>query len=179
MFLSNKFKNVKVSKENTFLLLKQAKDLEKKYGKDKIVNATIGSIYDENENFFVLDIVKNIYSKLNQNDLFSYASSISGSNEYKDSVKNFVFGKEIKKLKSNISVTATAGGTGAIYTALKLYTNKNETILLPNYMWEAYQTLAIGAELKFDTYNLFVDSISIKQSIDIYLHIDFSVVMSL
>ena len=141
-------------KEDPFALVNEIKEREKKIGKEKVINATIGAIYDEKEEFFVYNTVKKNYLKIDKVDLFSYAG-ISGSLEYRESVKKFVFGKELKNIKSNIAVTATSGGTGAIFMTFKLYSEKDDTILLPNYVWGACFQLAEASGSKCETYNLF------------------------
>ena len=155
LYFQKKSKNIKA--ENAFTLTTLAKKASKKYGNDKVINCTIGSLYDENENFFINKTVKSVYSNIEPISIFSYANGITGSTDYKNAIKEFTFGNELKKIKSYIDVTSTIGGTGAIFLALKMYSNNNDTILLPNYMWEAYIDLTLNSSSKYETYNMFKD----------------------
>lgn len=142
--------------KGVFEISREVKEAEMKFGKENVINSTIGTFYGENENLSVLNAVENYYKNLPANELFGYASDISGSNEYKEAVKENVF--DIYKDtfdKAFIGVTATPGGTGAIHNTLKAYMDCGETVLLPEFMWEAYKHLASANGLKFETYSLF------------------------
>lgn len=142
--------------KGVFDITREVKEAEAEYGKENVINSTIGTFYGEDENLAVLDTVEKIYKNLPAAELFGYAPGISGSKEYKEAVKENVF--DIYKSsfdKSFIGVTATPGGTGAIHNTLKAYMDCSETVLLPEFMWEAYKHLAAANGLKFDTYSLF------------------------
>ncbi len=189
--------------KNLFDITREVKEAEAEYGKENVINSTIGTFYGEDENLSVLNTVEKIYKNLPAAELFGYAPGISGSKEYKEAVKENVFdiykssfdksfigvtatpggtgailfgyapgisgSKEYKEAvkenvfdiykssfdKSFIGVTATPGGTGAIHNTLKAYMDCGETVLLPEFMWEAYKHLAAANGLKFDTYSLF------------------------
>lgn len=142
--------------KGVFEITKEVKEAEVKFGKDNVINSTIGTFYGEDENLAVLNTVEKYYKNLPAAELFGYASGISGSLEYKEAVIKNVFDIYSTRFdKSYIGVTATAGGTGAIHNTLKAYLDCGETVLLPEYMWEAYKSLAAANGLKYDTYNLF------------------------
>lgn len=142
--------------KGVFDITREVKEKEKEFGKDKVINSTIGSFYDEDETLSVLKTVENLYRNLPKVDLFGYASGISGSIEYKKAVKENVFDEYLGTFtNSYISVTATPGGTGAIHNTFKGYMDRNETVLLPEFMWEAYIHLAAANDLKTETYSLF------------------------
>ena len=142
--------------KGVFEISKEVKEAETEFGKDNVINSTIGTFYGEDENLSVLKTVEKYYKNLPAVEIFGYASGISGSNEYKEAVKENVL--DIYKSsfdKSYIGVTATPGGTGAIHNTLKAYMDCGETVLLPEFMWEAYKSLAAANGLKYDTYTLF------------------------
>lgn len=142
--------------KGVFEITKEVKEAEVKFGKDNVINSTIGTFYGEDENLTVLNTVEKYYKNLPAAELFGYASGISGSLEYKEAVIKNVFDIYSTRFdKSYIGVTATAGGTGAIHNTLKAYLDCGETVLVPEYMWEAYKSLAAANGLKYDTYNLF------------------------
>lgn len=144
-------------KDKVFVTASEAKKAIEKYGKDSVINATIGSLHDENDNLVVLNSVMEGYRSLAPEDIMGYAQGITGSEEYKECVKRVVLGFDYKeKFKDNyMEVIATAGGSGAISNSLKNYLNIGEKVLLPNFMWEPYKMMAkeIGGE--FETYILF------------------------
>lgn len=142
--------------KGVFDITQEVKLKEKEFGKEKVINSTIGSFYGEDENLVVLKIVENLYRNIPKNDLFGYATGISGSVEYKKAVKENVFDEYLNFFKDSfIGVTATPGGTGAIHNTFKGYLDKEETVLLPEFMWEAYIHLAAANDLKTETYSLF------------------------
>ena len=142
--------------KGVFEVAKEVKEAETKFGKEQLVNSTLGTFYGEDENLTVLSTVDKLFREIPAAEIFGYASGISGSNEYKEAVKENVL--DIYKSsfdKSYIGVTATPGGTGAIHNTLKAYMDCGETVLLPEFMWEAYKSLAAANGLKYDTYTLF------------------------
>ena len=62
--------------DNVFKIVSLANDAIAKKGKDKIVNATIGSLYDEDGNLVALDTVFNTYNSLDNRTKAKYASSL-------------------------------------------------------------------------------------------------------
>ena len=50
--------------DNIFTTSKKAKQAIKKYGKENVINATIGSLYDEEEKFAIYNVVEKVYRNL-------------------------------------------------------------------------------------------------------------------
>jgi len=63
--------------DNVFKIVNLANDAIAKKGKENIVNATIGSLYDEDGNLVALDTVFNTYNSLDNRTKAKYASSFS------------------------------------------------------------------------------------------------------
>lgn len=143
--------------DNGFQIAKNADLASKIYGKENVVNATLGIFYNDNEEMHTLDIVNNEYKNLPHKDLFNYSSNINGDELFIDAVKQYIFGKNYTKTLENnfCEVIATPGGSGAIYNTFKNYINPGEAVLLPNYMWGSYKLMSkeVGGEYK--TYSLF------------------------
>ncbi|WP_163470294.1 pyridoxal phosphate-dependent aminotransferase [Fusobacterium sp. IOR10] len=155
--LSKKLINKKLG-QGAFAMARQVKELKKTTDNSKIINSTIGTFFDNNENLLIFDTVEKIYKELPPVDIFGYASGVSGSAEYKEAVKKDILSNHLDlftKTKTYIDVTATAGGTGAIHNTFKGYAEEGDTILLPNFMWEAYVNLSQANNLNYQTYNLF------------------------
>lgn len=122
-----------------------------KYGKDAVVNATIGAILDEDEQLVCLPTVEKVYRNLQTNELIAYAP-ISGLPEYLDCVINAAFGKS--RPDGHIAAVATAGGTGAIHHAIWNYLDEGETALCSDWYWGAYKVLCDDMGRKFTTYKM-------------------------
>lgn len=148
-----------------FGLAREVKAQEKQHGKDSVINSTLGTFFGENEKLSVLATVEKTYRELDAPDIFGYAAGVSGSAEYKEAVKKSVFGEFCDYITENsfVDVAATPGGTGAIYNAFKGYGNDGNTVLLPEYMWDAYVHITGANRLNNTTYKLFDgDNFNIK-----------------
>lgn len=122
-----------------------------KFGKDKVTNATIGAILDENEKLVYLPTVKEVYSQLPDNEIIAYAP-IAGLPDFLESVTTATFGKA--RPEGNITAVATAGGTGAIHHSIWNYTSEGDTVLTSNWYWGPYNVLCKDMLRKLDTYEM-------------------------
>lgn len=143
--------------DSVFIATGKAKDAIEKYGKENVINATIGALYGENEELVALDVVENTYKNMNGTDLFAYAPKIDGSPKFKDGVARLVLGDDYQEYFKNIGVVGTSGGTGAIKNSLKNYLNIGEKVLLPSLMWGSYKVIAREIGGDYATYNLFTE----------------------
>ncbi|MDR0423654.1 MAG: aminotransferase class I/II-fold pyridoxal phosphate-dependent enzyme [Rickettsiales bacterium] len=151
MLVSDKLSSVELPKGGVFDVLSKASMLEKSIGKDKVIKSIIGSLFDENEEFFVLPSVNSAFRNLPDIDIFNYTGSITGSDDFKNSVKKNLL---IDNLP-NVEVSASVGGSGAISNVFRAYLGEGQTALLPNYRWESYETMVRANNSKIETYNLF------------------------
>ncbi|MDR0631754.1 MAG: aminotransferase class I/II-fold pyridoxal phosphate-dependent enzyme [Holosporaceae bacterium] len=141
---------------DAFSLMSDLRITEKTYGRDAVIESVLGCFLDEDENLISMDVVNETYKNLSSVDLFSYAASITGPNDYRESVKKHVLGDHIEYFaNSHIGVVATVGGSGAISNVIKGYTDPGQTILLPNYVWEPYKIFAQSNGLNCEFYTLF------------------------
>lgn len=143
--------------DKVFAITDRAKKAIEIYGKENVINATIGVLYDDNEKLVSLDTVVDTYRNLEVTDIFSYASEIDGDSLYKEAVRQIVLGKNYKDdfIGHFTEVIATPGGTGAIRNSLKNYLNPGEKVLLPKLMWGPYKIMAEEVGASFDTYEMF------------------------
>lgn len=139
--------------DNVFAIASRAKQAKMEYGFDKVIDSTLGSLYDEDSKLVALDTVYNSYRNLSNVDYAKYASSISGNPEYKDAIRRFVIGDSFKILKDR--VVATAGGTGAISITVANMLSEGETMLIPNIGWPSYSIIAKENNLIVETYEMF------------------------
>lgn len=131
---------------------KEAQDAEAKFGKEAVINATIGALMDdEGELVFFNSVMKHI-REMSDAKLAAYAP-ISGIPEYLESVKHACF-KDFMP-KGYIEAVATPGGTGAIKHAVWNYTDMGDEILTANWYWAPYKTIAEEHGRKLRTFNFF------------------------
>ncbi|KXA16913.1 aminotransferase, class I/II [Fusobacterium equinum] len=143
--------------DEVFATAQRAKAAIDKYGKEAVFNATLGSLYDEEENLVVFDVVRQMFRELPLTEFTAYAPHFTGSAGYKESVKQSVLGEDYEKEYPNyyFSVIGTPGGTGALSNTIKNYLNYGDKVLLPKRMWGPYKAMAKEAGGSFDCYELF------------------------
>ena len=122
------------------------------FGKDKVVNATIGAIMDDNEELACIPTVEKVLREMPINDLINYAP-IAGLPSYHDATINLTF--QDNKPDAYINAVATAGGSGVIHHTIWNYSEIGDTILTSDWYWGPYTVLCKEALRKLDTYQLF------------------------
>lgn len=142
--------------DTVFKIASLAKKAKKELGNDKVIDATLGSLYDEDNNLVTLNSFFNTYRNLDNSDYAKYSSTFSGNFKYKDAIKNYVIGNSFKNLKERI--VATPGGTGAISITISNMLSKDETIIIPNIGWTSYNIMAKENNLNIVQYKMFDDN---------------------
>ncbi|MFR3817286.1 MAG: aminotransferase class I/II-fold pyridoxal phosphate-dependent enzyme [Fusobacterium varium] len=143
--------------DKVFSIAKKAKEAAEKYGDEKVVNATIGSLYDEDGKLVVLKSVTETYKELPPEEIAGYASAFTGSPEYKESVKRSILGNDYAEEFKNhyMEVIGTPGGTGAVSNSVKNYLNEGDTLLLPKWLWSPYILMASERKGDCEYYTIF------------------------
>ena len=116
------------------------------------INATAGCLYDESGKLFTYKTVFNAEKELSDAQKASYASSPTGNKEYIDAISKYILED---KVSNNHMAMATPGGTGALYTSMKLTLQENDTIIIPEIAWANYKNMAIELNLNVLTYNMY------------------------
>ena len=98
-----------------------------KYGKEKVVDATLGVLKDDNGDFLTLKGVEKIYRNLPGNELMDYAP-IEGLREFLDAATECIF-QGHQPERTFTSAVATPGGTGGIHHMIFNYVEKGEILL--------------------------------------------------
>ena len=125
----------------------------KKIHGDIVVDATLGTLFDEHGTFVAFDSVWEKYKTIDNIQKAKYASSIQGNPEFRESVYNWLFG-DIKD-GINCEIIATPGGAGAISSSMKNILNPGESVIIPALGWGPYKTMANEFDLKLVKYNMF------------------------
>ena len=155
MFINKNSENKKL--KNNILALASEAAAAKKLD-NSVINATSGTLKNENGILYEFDCVAKAIKDLSVNEKFAYSNS-EGTPGFKKAVLYSVFGKFVKDIEKECFIEAipTPGGTGALNLAFINYVNQGETVLLPNHMWENYLNMGKDAGFNTDTYRLFND----------------------
>ena len=153
MFINVDSENKKL--KNSILAL-SAEAIAMKKKDNTTINATAGTMKNEDGSLYEFSCVEKVLKSLNVNQKFAYSDS-SGSPAYNKAVIKTVFGKYIDEIRKTCYVESipTPGGTGALNLAFNNYVGRGETVLLPNHMWENYLNCAKEMDFVPQTYLLF------------------------
>lgn len=122
-----------------FALSVKAKEASAKYGADKVINSTIGSLRDDNGDLICLKTVYDELRSLPDSSLADYAP-LAGQPAFLEAVIDRCF-KEYRP-DAFIKAVATPGGTGSIRHAAYNYTNPGDSILISDWHWKPYNIIA-------------------------------------
>ncbi len=123
-----------------------------------VINATIGTLYDENLSFFRMKTVDEIMKNLPDENYYTYAPS-DGGKDFQIAAMKWVFGDSYNELTSSMACKAipTPGGTGAVSSGLYNALDEGEILLLPDIYWSPYRNMAVSDELKIIEYPFIVN----------------------
>lgn len=138
--------------DKIFGINQKAKEMAAKEGADKVINATIGSLLDDDGNLVILSSVVEVLKNLTPNDYADYAP-IAGTPDFIKAIKKAAFGRFAPK--SYTETVATPGGTGAIRNTIQNYSKRGDQILTSDWYWSPYSTIAQDIERSIATYTLF------------------------
>ena len=165
-FLNEK-SNGKKMVDKVFKAAVAANIAKQKYG-DEVVNATLGTLFDEQGKFVALNNVWGPYETIDNVQKAKYAASIQGNPDFRDAVYKWLFGGLEEEIKCEI--IATPGGAGAISSAFKNILSPGQTVLKPSQGWGPYKTMAIECGLTLTDYNMFkngeFDLLGFKKSLN-------------
>ena len=91
-----------------------------KIGAEHVVNATIGTILDDDEKIVCLPVVERVFKSLPMADIISYAP-IAGTPKYLEDAQAVCFGSH--RPDAYTAAISTTGGTGGIHHAVHNYTS--------------------------------------------------------
>jgi len=123
-----------------------------------VINATIGTLYDEMSHFSTVPLFDEELKKCLTVNGRAYTFT-DGGDDFIMGIKHWVFGNYYEEITNKYFTSAVAapGGTGAIALAERCYANQDQTILIPSIGWKNYEAIAMQASCKSDYYNLFKD----------------------
>jgi len=136
-----------------FATLKRANEAIAQYGLENVVNATIGAICDEQEKFVSLSAVEKHYRQLPSEDLMNYAP-IAGLPEYLQAAIDLTF-MGYQPEGTYARAVATPGGSGAVRHVFFNYLEPGQKVLIPDWFWGPYRTIAQEHKRGVETYQMF------------------------
>jgi len=133
---------------------REAQDAEAKYGFEKVINSTLGVLMDDRGQLAFLPTVMERLRTLPDSELGAYAP-IAGLPDYLSAVQDACFRGH--KPNAYSEAVATPGGTGAIKHAVWNYTEMGDEILIANWYWAPYKTIAEEHGRRVRTFEYFKD----------------------
>jgi len=137
-----------------FGLAAKAKEAIDKYGKDNVIDSTLGALVDDDGNLICLDTVYSELKSLPNADIAAYAQ-VAGQPDFLEAILDACF--KGYKPDAYINAVATPGGTGAIRHAIWNYTNPGDSVLVCDWFWAPYVTIAEEFGRNVTNYELFND----------------------
>ncbi|MDO4175983.1 MAG: aminotransferase class I/II-fold pyridoxal phosphate-dependent enzyme [Bacillota bacterium] len=145
----------KIPKEDKiFGISNRAKAAIAEKGKDKVINATIGALLDDDGNLVVMESVDRVYRELPPKEYAEYAP-IGGIAAFREAVQKAAFGAHVPS--GYIEAVATPGGTGSLRNAVSNYSEPGDEILTSDWHWSPYNTIAGEIGRSVAIYQLFTE----------------------
>lgn len=142
----------KVFSDEVFEAVEAVRLAMKFHGNDNVLNATIGTLFDEQEKQVLLPIVEKVFRSLPNDDIAAYAN-VRGFTEYLAGAIQQTFGNN--KPDAYVEAVATAGGTGAIHNLIWNYSNVGDAVLCHDWHWQPYSVLCSDIMRRLETFSLF------------------------
>ena len=127
------------------------------HGKDKVTNATIGVVLNEEGKLATLKTVEKVFREMEMSELVAYAP-ISGLPDYLNAVIDLTFADN--KPEGYFGAVATAGGTGAIHHAIANYAERGDAVLTSDWRWGTYDIICNETGKRLETFKLFDDALN-------------------
>ncbi len=125
--------------DKIFGISNRAKAMIAEKGADKVINATIGSLLDDNGELVVLSSVDKVFKHLSPRDYADYAP-IGGIASFREDVQQAAFGDH--RPKGYTRAVATPGGTGSLRNVIANYSSGGDKVLTSDWHWAPYNTIA-------------------------------------
>lgn len=125
--------------DKIFGISNRAKAAIKEHGADAVINATIGTLLDDDGELVVLESVDEVFHHLSPKDYAEYAP-IGGLRSFRDVVQKAAFGNHIPE--GFKEAVATPGGTGSLRNVISNYSTGGDEILTSDWHWAPYNTIA-------------------------------------
>ncbi len=139
----------------TFRMAALANEKKVIIGKENVIDSTLGALADDEGNLVCFETVYDTMKTLDNAKIAAYAG-IGGLPNFIESAICDCFDDNLPK--AYIEAVATPGGTGAVRHAFCNYTELGDAILIPDWHWQPYETIAAENRRKVAFYPLFNDN---------------------
>lgn len=140
--------------DKIFGISNRAKKMIAEKGADKVINATIGSLLDDDGELVVLSSVDEVFKNLSPKDYADYAP-IGGIASFKEAVQRAAFGTH--QPKGFTEAVATPGGTGSLRNVISNYSDGGDKVLTSDWHWAPYNTIAGEIGRSIETFEFFTE----------------------
>jgi aromatic-amino-acid transaminase len=123
------------------------------FGKENVIDATLGVLKDDKGDFQTMKAVEECYRNLPGNELMDYAP-IEGLKEFLDASIDYIF-QGHRPANTYSTAVATPGGTGGIHHMIFNYVEYGQQFLIPNWHWGPYREIATENGRAWDLYEMF------------------------
>ena len=141
-----------------FAVVEKVREAKKLPGPVNVVDGSIGALRDENGDLGILPVVDEEFRKLPAETLMDYAS-IAGSPEFVQAAIAYTF-QGFQPEGTIAAAVGSPGGTGAIRLMVCNYLNEGDTLLIPDWLWSPYKTIATECAVKTETYQMFDEGLN-------------------
>lgn len=138
--------------DKIFGISNRVKKMIAEKGADKVINATIGSLLDDEGKLVVLSSVVKVFKELSPVDYADYAP-IGGVPAFREAVKEAAFGK--RRPDGFVEAVATPGGTGSLRNVISNYSEPGDEVITSDWHWAPYNTIAGEMGRSIRTFELF------------------------
>jgi aromatic-amino-acid transaminase len=135
-----------------FGLAAKAKEAIDKYGKENVIDSTLGALVDDKGDLICLNTVYQELKSMPDAAIAAYAQ-VAGQPDFLETVPNICFGKY--RPDAHIRAVATPGGTGSVRHSIYNYTEPGDSILISDWFWSPYITISEEYGRKATTFELF------------------------
>lgn len=135
-----------------FGISRRANEMIQEAGEENVINATIGTLLDDDGELVVLSSVDDTFMGLEPVEYAAYAP-IGGTPGFrkaaiKAALRNYV-------PKGHVRAVATPGGTGSIRNTISNYSNPGDQVLTTDWFWSPYKTISQEIGRTLSTFQLF------------------------
>ena len=136
---------------------------------NKVINATVGMLLDEEGRLASFESVDRIIESCSDAKTRRYGS-VDGGEDFKASVFSWVF-EDVDFKDNYCEIIGSMGATGALYLSMRNYCDLNQEVLVPSIRWTNYDSIISQVGGRVKEYNLFnsddcLDIESIKGCVD-------------
>lgn len=121
-------------------------------GRDAVINATVGALYDDSGELVVMKTVDRELHRLSARDFAEYAP-IAGVPGFRKAVIRAALGNY--EAKSFVEAVATPGGTASISNAVANYSCPGDRILTHSWHWGPYRSIAENQGRSLEYFTMF------------------------